>query len=98
MATINSAKFFGAKANVYLEMMGFVSDDGQRRILHELFEENEGKADQLEEMTVQLSPPGGRIYTHRPHLNLMTLSRYKILMRPETASYPTTATRITTRS
>ncbi len=46
----NAAQVFREKADMYLDMTGYVRDERQRRILHELFEENEAKAEILERM------------------------------------------------
>jgi hypothetical protein len=50
MSPHDAAKIFREKADMYLEMTGHVRDDQRRRILHELFEENEAKAEFLERM------------------------------------------------
>ena len=50
MSPLDSAKLFREKADAYLGMTGLVRDERQRRILHELFEENETRAEFLERM------------------------------------------------
>jgi hypothetical protein len=50
MSPLDVAKLFREKADVYLDMTAHVSDERHRRILHELFEENEARADLLERM------------------------------------------------
>jgi hypothetical protein len=52
MSPREAAKIFREKADVYLEMTGCVHDERRRQILHELFEENEAKAEFLERMTL----------------------------------------------
>ena len=48
MSPAEAAKIFRKKADTYRHMAGCVRDEGRRRILHELFEENEAKAELLE--------------------------------------------------
>jgi hypothetical protein len=50
MSPLDAAKLFRQKAEMYLDMTGHVRDERRRRILHELFEENEAKAELLERM------------------------------------------------
>jgi hypothetical protein len=50
MSPLDAAKFFREKADAYLEKTGFATDEHQRRLLHELFEENEARAEFLERM------------------------------------------------
>jgi hypothetical protein len=50
MSPNEAAKLFREKADMYLEMTGRVRDDQRRRVLHELFEENEARAEFLERM------------------------------------------------
>lgn len=50
MSPVEAAKIFREKADTYLEMTRRVRDERERRVLHELFEENEAKADLLERM------------------------------------------------
>jgi hypothetical protein len=38
-------KAFRETADIYLDMIGYVRDERSRRILHELFEEHEAKAE-----------------------------------------------------
>ena len=52
MSPDDAAKWFREKADMYLEMTGLVRDDRQRRVLHELFEENQAKAEFLERMVL----------------------------------------------
>jgi hypothetical protein len=52
MSPNEAAKIFREKAATYLEMTGHVRDERRRRILHELFEENEAKAELLERMVL----------------------------------------------
>jgi hypothetical protein len=48
MSSNDTAKLFRENADMYLEMTGRVRDDQQRRVLHELFEENEARVEFLE--------------------------------------------------
>jgi hypothetical protein len=50
MSPQDAAKIFRQRADIYLEMIGHVRDEQRRRILHELFEENEARAEFLERM------------------------------------------------
>jgi hypothetical protein len=50
MSPLDAAKLFREKADAYLDMTGFAADERQRRLLHELFEENEARAEFLERM------------------------------------------------
>ena len=50
MSPLEAAKLFRQKADTYLDMTGYVRDERGRRILHELFEEAEAKAELLERM------------------------------------------------
>jgi queuine/archaeosine tRNA-ribosyltransferase len=50
MSPLEAAKLFREKADLYLEMTSHVCDERQRQILHELFEENEAKAELLARM------------------------------------------------
>ena len=50
MSPTEAAKIFRQKADTYLEMTRLARDERKRRILHELFEENEAKAELLERM------------------------------------------------
>jgi hypothetical protein len=50
MSPLAAVKLFREKADAYLDMTGRVSDEGQRRILHKLFEEHEANAEFLERM------------------------------------------------
>jgi bacterioferritin (cytochrome b1) len=50
MSPRDAAKLFREKADMYLKMTGYARDEYQRRILHELFEENEERAEFLERM------------------------------------------------
>jgi hypothetical protein len=45
MFPLDAAKLFREKADVYLDMTAHVSDERHRRVLHELFEEYEARAD-----------------------------------------------------
>jgi hypothetical protein len=55
MSPHEAAKLFREKAGAYLEMTGYARDEQQRRLLHELFEENEKNAELLEE-TIRSNP------------------------------------------
>jgi hypothetical protein len=48
MGTYDARNCFREKADIYLEMIQYARDERQRRILHELFEENEAKAHTFE--------------------------------------------------
>ncbi len=48
MSPLDAAKLFRENADAYLAMTGFAMDERQRRLLHELFEENEARAELLE--------------------------------------------------
>jgi hypothetical protein len=48
MSPAEAAEIFRRKADTYRDMAGSVRDERRRRILHELFEENEAKAELLE--------------------------------------------------
>jgi hypothetical protein len=48
MSLAEAAETFRKKADTYRDMAGSVRDERRRRILHELFEENEAKAELLE--------------------------------------------------
>jgi hypothetical protein len=48
MSPSDAAKRFRETADTYLDMAKYVSDERRRRILHDLFEENEAKAELLE--------------------------------------------------
>jgi hypothetical protein len=48
MSPWDAAQLFREKADMYLEMTGCVRDERRLRILYELFEENEAKAELLE--------------------------------------------------
>ena len=48
MDPCNAAKMFRENANIYLKMIEYVPNEQQRRILHELFEENEARAEFFE--------------------------------------------------
>jgi hypothetical protein len=50
MSPSDAAKLFREKADEYLGMTGLAHDERQRRLLHELFEENEARAEFLERM------------------------------------------------
>ena len=50
MSPNDAAKIFREKADAYLEMTRYARDERRLRILHELFEENEAKAELLERM------------------------------------------------
>jgi hypothetical protein len=50
MSPLDAAKLFRQKAEVYLDMTGYVRDERRRRLLHELFEEIEARAELLERM------------------------------------------------
>jgi hypothetical protein len=50
MSLFRAAQLFREKADMYLDMTGFVRDESRRRILHEMFEECEAKAEMLERM------------------------------------------------
>ena len=50
MSPLDATRLFRERADVYLDMTGYVRDERQRRILHELFEENEARAELLERM------------------------------------------------
>jgi hypothetical protein len=51
MSPLDAAKIFREKADAYLDMTRFANDERQRSLLHELFEENEARAEFLEGMT-----------------------------------------------
>jgi hypothetical protein len=55
MSPHEAAKLFREKADMYLEMTGSARGEQQRRLLHELFEENEAQAELLEE-TIRSNP------------------------------------------
>jgi hypothetical protein len=61
MSPFDAAKLFREKADVYLDMTAHVSDERHRRVLHELFEENDARADLLERMVHSdaISKPSG---------------------------------------
>ena len=48
MSPLDAAKIFREKADAYLDMTRFANDERQRRLLHDLFEENEARAEFLE--------------------------------------------------
>jgi hypothetical protein len=50
MSLLRAAQLFREKADMYLDMTGFVRDERRRRVLHEMFEESEAKAEMLERM------------------------------------------------
>jgi uncharacterized protein YbaP (TraB family) len=50
MSPNDAAKIYREKADAYLEMISHVRDERRIRILHDLFEENEAKAEFLERM------------------------------------------------
>lgn len=50
MSANDAAKLFREKADTFLEMTTYVRDEQKRRVLGELVEENEAKADLLERM------------------------------------------------
>lgn len=50
MSPLDAAKFFRAKADIYLDMIAIARDEGNKRRLHELFEESEARAELLERM------------------------------------------------
>jgi hypothetical protein len=50
MSPNDAAKIYREKADAYLEMISHVRDERRIRILHDLFEENEAKADFLKRM------------------------------------------------
>jgi len=50
MSPLDAAKIFREKADAYLDMTRFANDERQRRLFHELFEENEARAEFLERM------------------------------------------------
>jgi hypothetical protein len=50
MSPLDAAKLFREKVDVYLDTTAHVSDERHRRVLHELVEENEARADLLERM------------------------------------------------
>ena len=50
MSPNDAAKIYREKADAYLEMTRCVRDERRLRVLHELFEENEAKAEFLERM------------------------------------------------
>ena len=54
MGLYNTTNLFRRHANIYLEMIGYVRDERKRRILHELFEECEGKADAREKSPTEI--------------------------------------------
>jgi hypothetical protein len=67
MSPNEAAKIYRDKADAYLEMTGYVRDERRRRILHELFEENEAKAELLERM--MLSHEGFGAFRIRRRMN-----------------------------
>jgi hypothetical protein len=50
MSPTDAAKLFREKADAYLDMTAYARDERGRRLLHELFEENQAKAELLEQM------------------------------------------------
>jgi hypothetical protein len=67
MSPHEAARVFREKADQYLEMIGCVRDERRLRILHELFEENEAKAEFLERM--MLSHEGFDAFCTRRRMN-----------------------------
>jgi hypothetical protein len=55
MTVQDAAQFFREKADMYFDMIAYVRDERRRRILHDLFEENEARAEFLERMQVSSS-------------------------------------------
>jgi hypothetical protein len=53
MSPSDAAKRFRETADTYLDMIRYVSDERKRRILQDLFEENEAKAELLERVLIQ---------------------------------------------
>jgi hypothetical protein len=67
MSPNEAAKVYREKADAYLEMTGYVRDERRRRILHELSEETEAKAELLERM--MLSHEGFGAFRIRCRMN-----------------------------
>ena len=67
MSPNDAAKIYREKAGAYLEMIRYVRDERRLRILHELFEENEAKAELLERML--LSHEGFDVFRIRRRMN-----------------------------
>jgi hypothetical protein len=67
MSPNDAAKIYREKADAYLEMTRCVRDERRLRVLHELFEENEAKAEFLERM--MLSHEGFDAFRIRRRMN-----------------------------
>jgi hypothetical protein len=67
MSPKDAAKIYREKAEAYLDMISDVRDERRIRILHDLFEENEAKADFLERM--MLSHEGFDAFRTRRRMN-----------------------------